>query len=197
MVACKTKQEIVPIQSMNLSFLNSNATYEKEVLEEVQKYEGKWLYQKDTTTLAIIFIKDTINDPDKKKGISILIGETIYIENGKQIFNTVHKPETGVQRNYHWLIKPQTIIDRENSPKCEDCSEDEKRVIGMLIFSYSKNLAYSLFLRYKIVDGQELMTVVFRRALFDYSLYRGHNHDPSIEIPYYPWPVGEYTFIKQ
>lgn len=189
---CKSQTPIVSIDKGK--FETIEGAYFKDLNNELDKFEGTWMYTNNSISFILILEKKE-QIPDGEYFEDILVGEYQYINNGVEVINTIpeliQSPDDIDNRN----IGGNHIIPIDLFAPCDDCSQDERRVKLYFIDPERSYLSVYLILRY-LQDanqfGQEAQMTATIVPIGGGSLLPNPDSPREIRVPY-----GEYLMIKQ
>ena len=187
--SCKAQTPILPLDS--LGWKNTNNTYYKDVNNELNDYEGTWLYSNGTTSLKITLTKYTqlFNGRFYEDRI---IGGYQYIENGVEKVNTLsdaNNPNLGISAS----IVGNTIHNRCRFLPVDDCVEGEKSLGLSIDDPHSDKHWGHLRLFKRIVNGQEALKI---RISMTYVTGEDPE-DGNFPPPSIPWKMENIVLLKQ
>jgi len=190
LLSCKAQQIVTPIFG-NASPPNNPNNYQKDVDNDFNKFVGTWKYQ-DTTIEFIIKLKkeEQINDNYGSYIYDCLVGEYLYKENGTIIVNTLSDFDDPAISGYGHKITGKSIIGKNHSPHCDDCSIVERRMRINMDNPNHPEGSGQLILRHINDNGIEKMEVI----LYDASSQYHREGTPRNTLGITP---GTFTFIKQ
>ena len=186
-ISCKS--QTVPLNTYYHDV--SSGAYFKDMLGELNKFEGTWQYTNSTDTLTIIIQKRT-HVFDGEYYEDLLVGEYRFISSGVELVNTLPFLFDFTTIGGQHKINGRNFISNSENPICNSCTSDEKR-IKLYFHDPERNyLSLSLVLRYlpQLPGEPEKMTA---------TLISNHGGMmPNESSPTVPRvPLGEYLMIKE
>jgi len=162
--------------------------YYKDLENQLDPFEGTWLYTDNDTSWKIILKKETMFFNGNYYE-DLIGGEYQYIKNSVELINTLSNIET-VEGWNHRIDGNAIINDCDYLPPT-DCVDGEDR-LEVTITDPVTGHAGAVYFRARTVNGQD---VLLAYVIFDQkSSYNGLTQ-PKPE-PSMPWQQ-EYTLIKQ
>lgn len=158
--------------------------YYKDLNNELDKFEGTWVFTDGTTTLTIIL--------EKREYVSIapdyhdmLVGEYSYVVDGNEIVNTLSN--TTDQSN----IGGSYIHKKNQYPYCEDCDESERRIDMYFNDPERSYLSDSIVVRYLFNESNpEKLEVVIYQS--EGGVLPDETSPDKPRVPY-----GTYIMVKE
>jgi hypothetical protein len=189
-MSCKAQTPIVAIDSPISD--KSQGTYFKDLNNELNKFEGAWVFTNGNTSLKIVLYKVEMNYDGSEFYFDDLRGEYQYIENGVEIINTLPNLESNPNDDDNRNILVSSIISSDERPVCNDCTENERRLSLGIIDPERRYLNFTIALRYlEDEDNPEKITATI------------FSENSGAIIPYDGAPMslrvttGEYLMQKQ
>ena len=183
--SCKAQSPIFPLVDWDNE--QSNAYY-KDLDNELDTFEGIWLYTNGNTSLKMELKKETMLFNDKYYE-DLIVGEYQYIKNGLEAINTLSNINT--VEGYQHEITGNSIYKNCDYLPASECIEGESRLIATLSDPITGHAA-KIILHKRVINGQE---AILAYVIFDQlSSYDGQS-EPKPE-PTMPWQQ-EYVLIKQ
>ncbi|AXT18958.1 hypothetical protein D7030_15020 [Flavobacteriaceae bacterium AU392] len=181
-LSCKAQS---PVYGISERVKLSPNSYNKDIDNDLNKFEGTWVYQNGTTSFTIVFQKlvqyfngDWYEDK--------LIGSYKYIENGTELVNYLPSFSTS-----KFTIDGNTVKVKESLPIiCNDCSLNERRIELYFQDTERSYLSSKIIIRYVNDNGVDKI----QAHLYGFGPYIPPSDDApdSIRVPY-----GDYVLIKQ
>ena len=195
-INCKAQLTIMPIEDFNDFDLQSN-TYVMDTNGLLNSYVGTWLYNNGTTSLKFVLRKE-VNDDNGYYHEDLIYGEYEYIENGVVKVNTLPLIDNvyTAQKNHtiggNYLLTKNDIF---NYGKCDDCGENEKRLLLFMGDPITQGDATNLVLRRITVNGQPAISAMINFGGLKTSgdPYTGY----TSEFVGSTVPNGTYILLKQ
>lgn len=158
--------------------------YYKDLNNEMNNFEGTWLYTNGTTSLKIILVKKVMFfEGDYYE--DLMIGEYQYIENGIEKINTLSLLNQNLGRGHS--IKGNTILKSCYLMPEGDCIEGEKRVRLSLSGYFTEHYAI-MILKRRVING--------RQAIKAFTVFSYGGDEYPMPSPTLPWQQ-EYVMFKQ
>tara|TARA_R110002072_G_scaffold151503_5_gene300900 strand:- start:1613 stop:2224 length:612 start_codon:yes stop_codon:yes gene_type:complete len=129
-ISCKAQTPIFSLSDLDLDYAAVEGAYYKDVDNFFNNFEGTWIWQDGNNSLTIVlqkveeYPKSTLNNPNWFT--DLLFGEFKYVENGVVIADYLNAMTT---LNYDRSIVGNSIIYRGWFPMCNECPNEELRVI--------------------------------------------------------------------
>jgi hypothetical protein len=189
--SCKAQISIVPIQNKNEIEIQSN-TYLNDGDGLLNPYVGTWVYTNGTDTLKFVLRKAT-NNYNGYYYEDVIYGEYQYIKEGVEIINTLSEIDVVYQAQSNHTIGGNTILGKNETTRCDDCDEDEKKV-RVLISDPVKDTAGTIVLRRINVGNQPAIS-----AFIVFSGIKTIGVFPNEEREYVSttFKNGTYVLLKQ
>src|SRR5690606_3886847 len=175
-----------------------------DIDNDFNPYVGTWVYTNGNTSLKVIFQKKEMMQNNLGSNMQYfrdyLIGEYQYIENGIEKVNTLPNLLSNHSDRTDYNIRDTGIILKYIYPKCEECSDTERR-ISMSFTEPSRRNSAGLFggaaLRHFTENGVEKIKLVFYQESYGNG-YRRDNLEPleSEELKSFTLPIGTYILTK-
>lgn len=186
------QSQISPILDPTHPYASVEGAYYSDVNNDMNKFEGEWLWQNGNSSL-LFKIEKVVEyaslHPVKNINYTVdfLVGEYKYIQNGAVLINTIPLFNTLEGRSHN--IYGLNLLRKYNRPKCNECDQEEIRVLLRLIDPNRPGIQTTLVLRHGVQSGsqQEYITVRI------YTSYAPPN-EQYIEATV---PSGTYTLFKQ
>jgi hypothetical protein len=140
-----------------------DGAYYKDLNNDLNKYEGKWRLNLNSTSFIEIEFKKIIqyNDLTLNKKYDVLIGECKYVLNNTIIFNTI--PNINNTYTNHYFVA-NGIVDSVRGIwnfDCPYCLNNEKFITGGLEDSERSELPSKLVMRHFLESGIEKIKIMF------------------------------------
>jgi len=162
--------------------------YYKDLNNELDTFEGTWLYTSGNTSWKLQLKKQTMVFNDKYYE-DLIVGEYKYIKNGLEVINTLSNINSA--SGYQHDITGNSVYNGCDYLPPSNCIDGENRLILTLSDPVTGHAA-TIILHKRVVNGQE---AILAYVIFDQlSSYDGYSQ-PKPE-PTMPWQQ-EYMLIKQ
>lgn len=181
---CKAQSPIYPLD--NWTDKQPNAYY-KDLNNDLNAFEGTWLYTNGTTSLKIVLVKK-IMSYNGKFYWDLMIGEYQYIENGVEKINTL--ADLSLNLGYSHKITGNSIYSTCTYLPIDDCIDGEKRLGLSLVNPGTRHYA-EVTLHKRVVNGQQAL-----KAYMSFTYIGPYDETGDMPNPTMPWQ-GIYTLIKQ
>lgn len=187
LTSCKAQTPIVAIDAPRTS--TSDGAYFKDLNNELNRFEGTWLFTNGADSLTLKFQKRqmTYNGTDYEDK---LIGEYKYMGNGIEVVNTLTNIDNNNPAKHK--MSGNLFIPNDLFLGCDDCSPNERRVMLTFYDSERSYLSASIILRY--IHGAEFgepakmkVTIIGGEGMIP-----NENSPTETRVPY-----GEYLMIKE
>lgn len=188
-IGCIAQSPILPLD--DLGWKNTNEAYYKDMNDELDDFEGTWLYTNGNTSLKITLVKyqQIFNG---KYYEDIIIGGYQYIKNGIEKVNTLsdaNNPNLGISAS---IVGNNIHTDCRYLP-VDDCSTNEKSLdLGIDDPNSDKHWGVLRVFR-RTVNGQEAIKI-------NISMTYVTGEDPEdgdFPPPSIPWDMNNIVLIKQ
>ena len=167
-------------------------TYYKDLDNDLNKFEGTWIWQNGNNSFQITLEKkEHIPIDNNTKFSDEIIGEYRYTENGVEIINSLSRLNDSNISGYDHYISGTIIMNKYSPPlKCFDCTDDNKRIKICFHDPGTPHIPMDMILRHNIENAVEKLQVM---------IVGGGSYVDSTTYPNTPRiPFGEYLiFIKQ
>lgn len=185
-LSCKAQSPIIALGDYQTEIINGS--YQKDVNNYLNPYEGTWKYQSGNTSFTISLRKITqyYNGSYYRDD---LIGDYKYIENGIEIAN--YLPEFNNTNDAKHVLKGNMLINKNRFPRCPECDTNEPRFKLTFYDTERKYLSSEIAVRQFTENGIEKMKV----WLYQTGIIGPLPNENSPQQPRVPY--GEYTLIKQ
>jgi len=118
----------------NSSFELSSSDYVKDIDNNLNPYEGTWLWQEGNNSLTIQFQKIEMFLNDNVESFTYymdcLIGEYKYVENGNVLFDFLPVNFSGDQIDENNMVGSILFNNSTMVSVCPECSDDARFVLG-------------------------------------------------------------------
>lgn len=169
--------------------------YYKDLYNDLDFFEGTWVYSNANTSLTIVFLKKEMKQIQRGSVLyymDAIIGEYHYIENGIEKINTLSNLVNNHDNPYDYNITGSTIkkYGDLNCPNCEPGN-----ILIRCVFSDPEcdiNSTPTMVFRYYVEDGVAKLHLNFYSGPITGNLY---GIEPQCDN--YAVPFGEYILIKQ
>ena len=191
-INCKAQLTLVPIQDQNPDDIQSN-TYLVDSDNLLNPYIGTWVYTNGTTSLKIVLRKEINNDNGYYRE-DLIYGEYQYIKDGIEKINTLPQIDVVFQIQKKHTIGGNYILSKNETTRCNDCEEDEKRLL-VYMNDPLKETAANVVLRRIVYDGNPALSA---SILFDGIKETGFIVEETVtEYVTNTIANGNYILIKQ
>lgn len=200
-INCKAQNPIIPRFNNGGTFGDVPGAYYKDIDNYLNQFVGTWIFTNGTTSLEIKFIKKEMIQKTMLNSNSIyyadyLFGEFRYVENGIEKANTLDALNNSFLTPYEYSLYSITKMFKNSFPKCDECTESNKRLL--MLFKEPANddsmLSAKLTVRRADEGGVEKIKIQFAME----SVASGFREDGSVSVARsHTIPYGEYTLIKQ
>lgn len=166
-------------------------TYYKDLNNDLDKFVGTWKWQEDGQIFTITFEKKThVNNPTFNQFEDMIIGEYKYEVNGQETLNYLPRLQNpNIVGNQHY-ISGNLIFNKNNLPKCNECSPFEKRLRVSFRDPEREYIPCALILRHQTINGVEQLTADLIGASSYTVLEENLPNETRV-------PFGQYILIKQ
>ena len=187
-ISCNAQNQIINIK--NQGYPEISGAYYKDIDNELNAFEGTWLFTNGNVSLKIVLVKKTMARTGNYFE-DILVGEYQYIVNNIEKINTLSSLSINYTDQYQHHIWGNSLLKNRNRPFCTDCAENEMRAL-ISIGNPTKDFFQSLVLKKLTING----TTALRILIFGGGGGKTYEGDTP-PVPGLHVPSGEYTFIKQ
>ncbi|RNC87837.1 MAG: hypothetical protein ED556_01210 [Winogradskyella sp.] len=169
--------------------------YYKDLNNDLNNFEGTWLYTNGNDSLTIIFEKQqnkNIQYDNTNYYIDAIIGEYKYVENGLEKINTLENLDNNHYNPYDYNLLAD-VIYKYGDLSCVDCQPGNITIKGKFsqpdcdIPSTPK-----IIVRYYVENNMEKLSFLLMS-----STYRGNPLGLEPQCQGFAIPYGYYTLIKQ
>jgi hypothetical protein len=162
-------------------------TYYKDANNDLDAFVGTWIFTDGNTSLKIVLRKE-IKRYDDRYYSDLLIGGYQYIENGDEKINTLSRLEKPFTIRWDYEIVGNYIVENDDSPKCDDCLPNEKRLL-LHMYDPINTLGGDIIFRKITVDEKLALKILITKTTT--TRLKG------TPIKHMIVPVGYYILIKQ
>ena len=181
------KSQIYSINDLGTN--NIENVYYQDLLNELDLFEGRWLYTSNNSSLELILNK-VVNVNNGKYNEDIILGNYRYVENGVEKINTISLPIMDI--SYNNSIYGNFIVKDCVYMPADDCTEGETRLVLSLFEPTNLSHAADLVLHYRF----NLNSPPTLKAFIVFSYYGKDYPGVPTPSPILPWQ-GWYDFVKQ
>lgn len=163
--------------------------YYKDLNNELDAFEGTWLYSNGNTTLKIILRKEVMYFNGRYYE-DLIVGEYQYIKDGVELINTlsnINNPNA-----YEHKIRGQNLYYDCYFLPVSDCADGEVRLHVDIFDANVNGYAGDLILHKRNINGQDAL-----RAYFGMGYVGGVPQDSTIPDSTFNLTQDELIFIKQ
>ncbi len=188
-ISCKAQSPVKSIK--NTDFPATHGAYYKDIDNELNVFEGTYLYTNGTTSLKITLLKKVMQYNGSFYE-DFLVGEYQYIENGVEKVNSLPSININYNNQFFHYIYGNSLIRAKNRPKCNDCDDLDGLRVRLTIKEPISNRYCGLIIKKDFVSGVEVIKI---NVLNNQAINYNEGVDPVpmvIQIP-----IGEFTLIKQ
>tara|TARA_R110001583_G_scaffold154890_1_gene306565 strand:- start:960 stop:1571 length:612 start_codon:yes stop_codon:yes gene_type:complete len=184
---CKAQSPTLPLD--NWSDEQTNAYY-KDFNNELDPFQGTWLYTDGNTSLKIILEKRLMQF-NGDYYTDLIVGEYQYIKNGVEKINTLNQINQDLGENHN--IEGNFIYNNCNIFPVDDCVDGEIRLM-LFIDDILTDKGLNIILHNRIIGGQQAL-----KANMSHSggMITSHPGDQEPEEPTMGWQTENMVFIKQ
>jgi hypothetical protein len=185
-IGCKAQTPVIDIED-NQGY-DVNGAYYKDTKNQLNPFEGTYIYTNGNTTLKIVLQKKIMSTIASRRFYEdLIIGEYQYIENVVEKRNTLNKLNNNyLNKKEHSIFGSLLITGTDLG--CADCSPTEKRIKGSILDNVAHALG-NIQLRRITVNG---------KAAIKLNLYwemRSKNEGQVLLQPFIA--PGDYILIKE
>ena len=132
-ISISTKAQTPVIDIEDNQGYDVNGAYYKDTKNQLNPFEGTYIYTNGTTSLKIVLQKKTMSTiPSHRFYEDMIIGEYQYIENGVEKRNTLNILNINYEDKTRHGINGNLLITGTHLG-CPDCGPTEKRIKGSLM----------------------------------------------------------------
>ncbi|AXT18959.1 hypothetical protein D7030_15015 [Flavobacteriaceae bacterium AU392] len=179
-LSCKAQS---PVYGISERVKLSPNSYNKDIDNDLNKFEGTWVYQIGSTKFTIVLEK-LIQDFNGDWYEDVLVGNYKYVDNGSPVLD--YLPESINNKHYVW---GNTVKVKEGLPICNDCPLNERRIELEIQDTERSYLTSRIILRYVNDNGVEKI----QAHLYPY----GRRIIPQGGYTNTRVPYGDYVLTKQ
>ncbi len=181
---CKAQSPIFPLGDWSDEQANA---YYKDLNNELNAFEGTWLYTNGNTSLKIVLVKKPMSfNGDYYE--DLIIGEYQYIEDGVEKINTL--ASLNLDLGYNHKIRGKSIHNNCFFLPTDDCVEGEIRLRVRLTDAITEHVA-TVLLQKRVINGQDAL-----KAFIVFNYYKPLFEGETMPAPTLPWQ-DVYILIKQ
>ena len=184
-LSCKAQNPLLSINDLGMNNLNN--AYYKDLNNDLNPFEGTWLYTNGNTSLKMVLVKKTMYF-NGKYFEDLIIGEYQYIENGVEKINTLTNLSLNLGHSHK--IDGNSIYNNCMFLPVDDCLDGEKRLVVYLDNPGTRHYA-QVTLHKRVINGQQAL-----KAFISFEYIGSNDETGDQPSPTMPWQ-GVYTFIKQ
>ncbi|MCK7590505.1 hypothetical protein M0G43_07975 [Subsaxibacter sp. CAU 1640] len=164
--------------------------YYKDINNDLNGFEGTWLYTSGNTSLKIVLVKSVMfYNGDYYE--DLMVGGYQYVENGVEKINTL-SDANNLNIGYSGSIWGNSIHNNCFYIPVDDCVLGEKRLILAIFDPVTNNHSGNIILHKRTVSGQQAL-----KAMIDIG-YIGENYEGvPTPLPTMPSQMHNILFIKQ
>ena len=186
-LSCKAQTPLVSLDTYRHQ--TPSGSYFKDLNNEFDKFVGTWKFTNGNTELIISLQKKEMIFNGKFYE-DLIIGEYKYISNGIIVVNTLPLlNDMTVTGRYH-NISGRGISNNNDSPTCDSCSANERRLNLFFDDPLRPYLSASITLRYLVGTSPEQITVKLIGG--ESTILPAEDSPVLMRVPY-----GTYTMTKQ
>ena len=155
-ISCKAQSPVFDIEDRNNRVPEIQGFYIKDINNQLNAYEGTYVYTSGTSSLKIVLQKRTMYQIYAVSGIrydDLIIGEYQYIKAGVEMINTLYKL---ANQNNHSITANRILIGNELG--CSTCTPSEKRLAGGIVDEITHNSG-DIQIRRVTVNGQAAIEI--------------------------------------
>ncbi|QNK78347.1 hypothetical protein H7F37_04470 [Winogradskyella sp. PAMC22761] len=184
---CKAQSPILPLKKW--SDEQENAYY-KDLNNELNSFEGTWLYTDGNTSLKIVLEKRLMQF-NGDYYTDLIVGEYQYIENGIEKINTLSDLNLNLGEEHN--IFGNSLYSDCNYIPVDDCVDGEIRLY-LAIYDTLNSLSSAIILHNRIINGQQALKA---NLWYNGGMITSHPDDPEPTEPTIGWQTENMVFIKQ
>ena len=189
--SCKAQNPIVSLDAKRHKTVDG--AYYKDLNNELDKFEGTWVFTNGTTTFTLVLKKKeqfAVNNDFR----DFILGEYQFVDNGVEIVNTLPLLPQNLNDIDNGSVGGGNFILNHVYPVCDDCPPNERRLELYFYDSERKYLSISLVLRY-LQDANHLGQEAQMTATL---VSDGGSMLPQDDSPSAPRvPYGDHLMVKQ
>jgi len=187
-VSCNGQSPILPLKGF--SGKGEIGAYYKDIDNDLDTFEGTWLYTTDSTSLKMTLIKKTMSY-DGRIYQDLLIGEYQYFENGVELINTLANLNDPNISDFDHEIEGSYFMTNCYYLPVDDCVEGELRLYTSIVDAITPHFA-SFMLHKRIINGEEAIKANINFQYVSPGVPEETTPDPTL-----PWQLDDIVFIKQ
>lgn len=126
-ISCKAQTPIFDIEDLDNITQDINGAYYKDTTNQLNLYEGTYLFTDGNTSLKIILQKKIMSSMNGYYYEDLIIGEYQYVKNGIEIINTLSDLNISYENAAKYSIDGRLVLTGTKLG-CDDCATDEKRL---------------------------------------------------------------------
>ncbi|WP_299337947.1 DUF6705 family protein [uncultured Psychroserpens sp.] len=185
--SCKAQTTILALEEKNIPD-DLTGVYFKDLNNELNKFEGTWLYQNGNTSLTVtLFKKEEVFNGEWYN--DELQGEYQYVENGIEILNYLTRLNDPNIFNALHTIDGNKVVYPDYYPECTDCQAGEKRFVMNFTDLDRRYLNNQILVQHINDNGIEKIKIHIGSSG---SIVIPQGTPAETRVPY-----GEYILIKQ
>ncbi|WP_299116173.1 DUF6705 family protein [uncultured Winogradskyella sp.] len=181
---CKAQSPIKSIDSLDWEYQNN--AYYKDLNNDLDAFEGTWLYTNGNTSLKMVLEKRTMQF-NGDYYTDLIVGEYQYIKNGVEKINTLNQLSQDLGEN-HSIEGNFTRKTCEVSP-VDDCVDGEIR-LQLYMDDPLVNSGLDIILHNRVINGEDALKV-------NMSSGYGLTKEEDIVEPTLGFQLENMVFIKQ
>ncbi|WP_179377381.1 DUF6705 family protein [Winogradskyella wichelsiae] len=185
---CKAQTPIKSIDS--LGWDNLNNAYYKDLNNQLNDFEGTWLYTNGTTSLKIVLEKKLMIYNGEYYE-DLIVGEYQYIENGVEKINTLSQLNQDLGENHN--IYGNFLDDNCTYSSIDDCIDGEIR-LGLAMVDPLIQSVSELTLHKRVINGQQALKAWYCWCAGAITVQEGEAGSPE---PTIGTQLENIVFIKQ
>jgi len=184
------KAQVTPLYKANPDL--PEGTYYKDLDNDMEKFGGTWMWENGNTSFTMILDKEEhIFSESENVFHDMVVGEYQFIENGIEIINTLPRLNDASIIGHGFYLSGTAILHKNHPPlKCDDCTNDERRIKLFLYDPGTPHIPMQIILRHIVDNGiEKLQAMIIGGGSYIDSTT--HPNTPRI-------PFGVYfTLVKQ
>lgn len=184
---CKAQSPILPLDDWDYEQANA---YYKDLDNELDSFEGTWLYTDGDTSLKIVLEKRLMQF-NGDYYTDLIVGEYQYIKNGVEKINTLDQINQDLGENHN--IEGNFIYNNCNYIPVDDCVDGEIRLM-LSIYEPVIDSGVTIILHNRVINGQQALKA---NMWFDGGMITSHPGDPEPTEPTLGWQTENMVLIKQ
>ena len=183
------KAQIAPLYKADPDL--PEGTYYKDINNDLDKFEGTWLWQDGNNSFTLVLEKKVqVHDDTANIYEDMIIGEYVYIVNNEELINSLNRLNDNSITGFSHYISGVRLMHKNHPPyKCTNCTNEERRISISIHDPETPYIPMQIILRHVIDNGVEKLEAhVMGNGT--YIPPAGSIEDPRITY-------GDYIFIKQ